>query len=80
MQCICSFTSSLSHLENLWNNSCAPEVLTVVEDTTEQKIGKITALIKLTLEKTDNQQVDKYIELMTLASKEEKQSNTTLRL
>lgn len=59
MPYICSFTSLFGHLENLWNSLYVPEVLVAVEDTAEQKLEKVTALIIFPLEKTDNGQVDK---------------------
>lgn len=49
-----------------------PEVFIAVENTVEQKMDKVIALIKLQVEKTANQLVDKQIELMHLSSKEER--------
>lgn len=48
-----------------------------VADTTEQEIEKVTAFIKLTLEKTGNQPVDEEVELLTLTTKEERTMNMT---
>lgn len=54
-----------------------PEVFIAVASTIEQKIEKVTAFIKLTLEKTGNQPVDKEVELLTLTTKEERTMNMT---
>lgn len=55
-----------------------PEIFIAVADTTEQKIEKVTAFIKLILEKTGNQPVDKEVELLTLTTKEERAMNMTM--
>lgn len=55
-----------------------PEIFIAVADTTEQKIEKVTASIKLILEKTGNQPVDKEVELFTLTTKEERAMNMTM--
>lgn len=55
-----------------------PEIFIAVADTTEQKIEKVTAFIKLILEKTGNQPVDKEVELLTLTTKEERAMSMTM--